>query len=56
MTSYLSLINYTNFLLTYILNLNVHRHAHPGNPYVFGLVEDDRDFDFPEPMPVVGMC
>lgn len=30
-------------------------HAHPGNPYVFGLVEDDRDFDFPEPMPVVGV-
>uniref|UniRef100_A0A175YP34 DNA mismatch repair proteins mutS family domain-containing protein n=1 Tax=Daucus carota subsp. sativus TaxID=79200 RepID=A0A175YP34_DAUCS len=30
-------------------------HAHPGNPYVFGLVEDDRDLDFPEPMPVVGV-
>ncbi|CAI9118019.1 OLC1v1019520C1 [Oldenlandia corymbosa var. corymbosa] len=31
-------------------------HAHPGSPYVFGLVEDDRDLDFPEPMPVVGTC
>nr|XP_027116686.1 DNA mismatch repair protein MSH1, mitochondrial-like [Coffea arabica] len=30
-------------------------HAHPGSPYVFGLVEDDRDVDFPEPMPVVGI-
>ncbi|KAL3507486.1 hypothetical protein ACH5RR_032868, partial [Cinchona calisaya] len=30
-------------------------HAHPGSPYVFGLVEDDRDLDFPEPMPVVGI-
>ena len=31
------------------------RHAHPGSPYVFGLVGDDQDLDFPEPMPVVGM-
>ncbi|KAJ0623987.1 putative DNA mismatch repair protein MutS [Helianthus annuus] len=30
-------------------------HAHPGSPYVFGLVEDDRDVEFPEPMPVVGL-
>ncbi|KAJ0781299.1 putative DNA mismatch repair protein MutS [Helianthus annuus] len=30
-------------------------HAHPGSPYVFGLVEDDRDLEFPEPMPVVGV-
>ncbi|KAI5649768.1 hypothetical protein M9H77_35773 [Catharanthus roseus] len=30
-------------------------HAHPGSPYVFGLVEGDRDLDFPEPMPVVGI-
>ncbi|VFR01558.1 unnamed protein product [Cuscuta campestris] len=30
-------------------------HAHPGNPYVFGLVGDDHDLDFPEPMPVVGL-
>ncbi|KAI3723468.1 hypothetical protein L2E82_35065 [Cichorium intybus] len=30
-------------------------HAHPGSPYVFGLVEDDRDLEFPEPMPVVGI-
>ncbi|KAI7747625.1 hypothetical protein M8C21_024620 [Ambrosia artemisiifolia] len=30
-------------------------HAHPGSPYVFGLVEDDRDLEFPEPMPVVGL-
>ncbi|CAH9072049.1 unnamed protein product [Cuscuta europaea] len=30
-------------------------HAHPGNPYVFGLVGDDHDLDFPEPMPVVGI-
>jgi hypothetical protein len=31
------------------------RHAHPGSPYVFGLVGIDHDLDFPEPMPVVGM-
>lgn len=31
------------------------RHAHPGSPYVFGLVGLDHDLDFPEPMPVVGM-
>ncbi|KAM7485351.1 hypothetical protein LguiA_001360 [Lonicera macranthoides] len=30
-------------------------HAHPGSPYVFGLVGDDHDLDFPEPMPVVGV-
>ncbi|KAK3187702.1 hypothetical protein Dsin_027263 [Dipteronia sinensis] len=30
-------------------------HAHPGNPYVFGLVGIDHDLDFPEPMPVVGI-
>ncbi|KAM7261388.1 hypothetical protein ACFE04_008755 [Oxalis oulophora] len=30
-------------------------HAHPGSPYVFGLVEVDHDLDFPEPMPVVGV-
>ncbi|KAG6395271.1 hypothetical protein SASPL_145913 [Salvia splendens] len=29
-------------------------HAHPGSPYVFGLVEDNHDLDFPDPMPVVG--
>lgn len=33
----------------------IFRHAHPGNPYVFGLVGDDHDLDFPDPMPVVGM-
>lgn len=32
-----------------------YRHAHPGSPYVFGLVGADHDLDFPEPMPVVGM-
>ncbi|KAG6393449.1 hypothetical protein SASPL_147691 [Salvia splendens] len=30
-------------------------HAHPGSPYVFGLVEDNHDLDFPDPMPVVGI-
>ncbi|XP_048491768.1 DNA mismatch repair protein MSH1, mitochondrial isoform X2 [Beta vulgaris subsp. vulgaris] len=30
-------------------------HAHPGSPYVFGHVGVDRDLDFPEPMPVVGV-
>ncbi|XP_071689585.1 DNA mismatch repair protein MSH1, mitochondrial [Rutidosis leptorrhynchoides] len=30
-------------------------HAHPGSPYVFGLVEDDQDLEFPEPMPVIGI-
>uniref|UniRef100_A0A3Q7I7Y0 Uncharacterized protein n=1 Tax=Solanum lycopersicum TaxID=4081 RepID=A0A3Q7I7Y0_SOLLC len=30
-------------------------HAHPGSPYVFGLVGNDQDLDFPEPMPVVGI-
>ncbi|KAE9619209.1 putative GIY-YIG nuclease superfamily, P-loop containing nucleoside triphosphate hydrolase [Lupinus albus] len=30
-------------------------HAHPGNPYVYGLVGVDHDLDFPEPMPVVGI-
>ncbi|GFY81334.1 MUTL protein homolog 1 [Actinidia rufa] len=33
----------------------VDRHAHPGSPYVFGLVGVDHDLDFPEPMPVVGI-
>ena len=36
-------------------NFQVFRHAHPGSPYVFGLVGVDHDLDFPEPMPVVGM-
>lgn len=31
-----------------------YRHAHPGSPYVFGLVGVDHDLDFPEPMPVIG--
>ncbi|XP_073140791.1 DNA mismatch repair protein MSH1, mitochondrial isoform X2 [Henckelia pumila] len=30
-------------------------HAYPGSPYVFGLVGDDHDLDFPDPMPVVGI-
>ncbi|CAO2815186.1 unnamed protein product [Amaranthus hypochondriacus] len=30
-------------------------HAHPGSPYVYGHVGVDRDLDFPEPMPVVGV-
>ncbi|KAG8369818.1 hypothetical protein BUALT_Bualt14G0053300 [Buddleja alternifolia] len=30
-------------------------HARPGSPYVFGLVGDDQDLDFPDPMPVVGI-
>ncbi|KAL6519851.1 DNA mismatch repair ATPase msh1 [Orobanche minor] len=30
-------------------------HAHPGSPYVFGLVGDDHDLDFPDPMHVVGI-
>ncbi|KZV15266.1 ATP binding protein [Dorcoceras hygrometricum] len=30
-------------------------HAHPGSPYVFGLVGDDHDLDFPDPMPVIGI-
>lgn len=34
--------------------LYVSRHAHPGSPYVYGLVGVDHDLDFPEPMPVVG--
>lgn len=33
---------------------SVFRHAHPGSPYVFGLVGDNHDLDFPDPMPVVG--
>ncbi|MCI14947.1 DNA mismatch repair protein MSH1 mitochondrial-like, partial [Trifolium medium] len=28
-------------------------HAHPGNPYVYGLIGVDHDIEFPEPMPVV---
>lgn len=35
--------------------MSVFRHAHPGSPYVFGLVGDDHDLEFPDPMPVVGM-
>lgn len=31
------------------------RHAHPGSPYVFGLVGVDHDLDFPEPMPIIGI-
>ncbi|KAF3457582.1 hypothetical protein FNV43_RR02240 [Rhamnella rubrinervis] len=31
------------------------RHAHPGSPYVFGLVGVDHNLDFPEPMPVIDM-
>ncbi|XP_049936748.1 DNA mismatch repair protein MSH1, mitochondrial isoform X3 [Nymphaea colorata] len=30
-------------------------HAHPGNPYVFGLAGGDLDVDFPDPMPVIGI-
>ncbi|KAL2326618.1 hypothetical protein Fmac_025676 [Flemingia macrophylla] len=30
-------------------------HAHPGNPYVYGLAAVDDDLHFPEPMPVVGI-
>ncbi|KAI3725268.1 hypothetical protein L1987_65049 [Smallanthus sonchifolius] len=30
-------------------------HAHPGSPCVFGLIEDDRDLEFPDPMSVVGI-
>ncbi|XP_061338295.1 DNA mismatch repair protein MSH1, mitochondrial [Gastrolobium bilobum] len=30
-------------------------HAHPGNPYVYGLAEVDHDLNFPDPMPVVGV-
>ncbi|XP_047315981.1 DNA mismatch repair protein MSH1, mitochondrial [Impatiens glandulifera] len=30
-------------------------HAHPGSPYVFGLVGVDHDLEFPEPMPVIGI-
>ncbi|KAG7632409.1 DNA mismatch repair protein MutS-like N-terminal [Arabidopsis suecica] len=30
-------------------------HAHPGSPYVYGLVGVDHDLDFPDPMPVVGI-
>ncbi|KAK9082942.1 hypothetical protein Scep_029413 [Stephania cephalantha] len=30
-------------------------HAHPGSPYVFGLAGVDHDFDFPDPMPVIGI-
>ncbi|XP_045807854.1 DNA mismatch repair protein MSH1, mitochondrial [Trifolium pratense] len=30
-------------------------HAHPGNPYVYGLIGVDHDIEFPEPMPVVGI-
>lgn len=40
------------FLLTCLVDY--FRHAHPGSPYVFGLVGVDHDLDFPEPMPVVG--
>ncbi|CAJ1967975.1 unnamed protein product [Sphenostylis stenocarpa] len=30
-------------------------HAHPGNPYVYGLAAVDYDINFPEPMPIVGI-
>ncbi|CAM8927113.1 unnamed protein product [Rhodiola kirilowii] len=30
-------------------------HAHPGSPYVYGLIAADHDLEFPEPMPVVGI-
>ncbi|XP_031398949.1 DNA mismatch repair protein MSH1, mitochondrial isoform X2 [Punica granatum] len=30
-------------------------HAHPGSPYVYGLVGVDHDLEFPEPMPVIGI-
>lgn len=30
-------------------------HAHPGSPYVYGLVGADVDLEFPEPVPVVGI-
>ncbi|CAA7398957.1 unnamed protein product [Spirodela intermedia] len=30
-------------------------HAHPGNPYVFGLAGSNHDVDFPDPMPVIGI-
>nr|ABA29739.1 DNA mismatch repair protein [Phaseolus vulgaris] len=30
-------------------------HAHPGNPYVYGLAAVDHDLNFPEPMPVIGI-
>ncbi|XP_078440576.1 MUTL protein homolog 1 isoform X2 [Wolffia australiana] len=30
-------------------------HAHPGNPYVFGLAGSNDDVNFPDPMPVVGI-
>ncbi|CAM8924316.1 unnamed protein product [Rhodiola kirilowii] len=33
----------------------VFRHAHPGSPYVYGLIAADHDLEFPEPMPVVGI-
>ncbi|KAF3455559.1 hypothetical protein FNV43_RR00191 [Rhamnella rubrinervis] len=36
----------------------IKKHAHPGSPYVFGVVRVDHDLDFPEPMPVIasGYC
>jgi DNA mismatch repair ATPase MutS len=30
-------------------------HAHPGSPYVYGLVSADVDLEFPEPIPVMGI-
>ncbi|KAI4303952.1 hypothetical protein MLD38_039528 [Melastoma candidum] len=30
-------------------------HAHPGSPYVYGLVGVDHDLEFPEQMPVIGI-
>lgn len=55
----------SQIILTYLINFSsmscdrlivpTIRHAHPGNPYVYGLVGVDHDLDFPEPMPVVGM-
>lgn len=37
------------------LHVLTFRHAHPGNPYVYGLAAVDHDLNFPEPMPVVGI-
>lgn len=30
-------------------------HAHPGSPYVYGLIGADVDLEFPEPVPVIGI-
>lgn len=47
-----------NFFLSMQIMLQflwVCRHAHPGSPYVYGLVGVDHDLEFPEPMPVIGI-